>query len=602
MRLLTHLKYSLILLGAVLLNSCDTWEKDINENPNDPPYVVPTTTAKSEEDPSQYMGDMIWQVISGWQYTTWNVASAVCEYHGKTMSLSQGNRHQAWHDLENIWSRNYKSPTYIKKVKKIAISQKNTKYQAIADIWEAYTFLGLTTLYGNIPYTQTMLDNPPITPVYDEQEYIYYTLLKKLKNAGKSIDNNASNVDAASDLIFYGNMRKWKKFANTLIVRYAMYMSDAAPDTAKAYLQEIVSDPQTYPLMESNDDNAVYHFDASDNNHKSQFYLLQKAKIEEAPFSNVFIERLISLKDPRLPVYARPVQSYHTNPNKNVVPSNGGTDKYAGHIYGITSDNAYAAAWNSGQNYASKLGEYFRTEDETGAATEECAKIPQLIAIYSELQFFLAEATEKGWITTSTTAKQYYENGIRASFDQYNALFTSTKYSNAFGNDALISVEEYLTQADANYDGGRDKLTLIAEQKWIASLFLQYEPYFDHRRTMLPALRASSGAAAYIMTGSGTKFPSRAAYPTSEYTNNYTNVMYASLNGFDIPVDGDDFATRNKALMWILKPKGQTWLQMPVFQEPAWPGDYPARSDDATYGTTFYTWYTNHWNTMFWWK
>jgi hypothetical protein len=225
-----------------------------------------------------------------------------------------------------------------------------------------------------------------------------------------------------------------------------------------------------------------------------------------------------------------------------------------------------------------------------------------MLALYSELEFFLAEAAEKGWITSATTAKQYYENGINASIGQYNALFTSEKYSSAFGNEALTSVNDYFAQADVNYNGERDKLELIAEQKWIASLFLQYEPYFDHRRTMLPALRASHGADAYIKTGSGTKFPSRAAYPISEYSNNYVNVMNASLNGFDIAVDGDDFETRNKALMWILQPKGQSWLQMPIFQEPAWPGDYPARPDNTAYGTTFYAWYINNWNNMFWWK
>ncbi len=591
---------SIVLLFILSFNACDTWEDELNINPNSP-STGGQSTAEYDFEPSEFMLDMIHTVVYGWDYIHWNVGSAVCEYHGKTISLSQGNRHQAWHAFDDShdgssWVQGYKAVRFIKQLRKAAIANGDIDYQSIATIWECYDFFSLTLLYGDIPYSESIVEDTPIDPVYDKQEEIYFTLISKLKSAGKDIDPT-SQVDAATDLIFGGDMLKWKKFANTLLIRYAMYMSDAAPDSARALLNEIISQPEQYPVMESNLDNAMFHYDGVQ--YKSSYYWLASSKLDEAPYSNVFIERLVSINDPRLMIYAKPVAKVHTDSTKNVIPSNPGVDKYAGHIYGITTDNAYASSWNSGSNYASKLGEYFRTEDDKGIATLECATVPMPLATYAEMLFFLAEAAEKGWLTDNLSAQQYYESAIEASFEQYGASFTSDKYTRAF-DGSVSSLEDYLSQQQVNYVGGRDKLTLIAEQKWIASYLMMFEPYFDHRRTMLPKFRASSGAEAFNTTGSATKFPSRAAYPNSETSTNKENVDNANATGFDIPIV--DQETRNEALMWLLQSKGQDWLQMPIFQEPNYKADYPVKEGDADFGTNFSNWYAAHWNTMFWWK
>jgi hypothetical protein len=593
-------KIAAIYLLMLFIAGCDTWENNINIDPNNP-STGGQSEATYDYEPSEFMIDMLYNVVHGWDYIHWNVGSAVCEYHGKTMSLSQGNRHQAWHAFDDSndggpWVQGYKAVRYIRSMRNAAIANNDEEYQAIATIWECYNFFSLTLLFGDIPYSQSIIDNAPVTPVYDKQEELYFTLISKLREAGKSIDPSMQ-VDATTDLVFSGDMNKWKKFANTLLIRYAMYMSDAAPDSAISIINTIIAEPETYPIMESNADNAYFHYDGVQ--YKSRYFTLESAKLDEAPFSNVFIERLISLKDPRLPVYARPAAFTHDDSTKNVVPSNAGVNKYAGHIYGITTDNAYASAWNGGSSYASKLGEFFRTENDKGIATIECATVPMTLATYAEMSFFLAEASEKGMLTTGLPAETYYKQGIQAAFDQYSATFENTKYVKAYGDEGYMGFDEYYAQQQVLYKGGRDRLTMIAEQKWIASFLMMFEPYFDHRRTMLPKLRASSGSTAYITTGSATKFPSRSAYPNSEYSTNKTNYEYANANAFDIAVV--DQATRNTALMWLLQPKGQDWLQMPVFKEPAYKSEYPARDIDEEFGTEFYSWYKNNWNTMFWW-
>lgn len=590
----------IVALSLGLTQSCDTWENDLNVNPN-----YPTEGGQSDVDynfePKEFMLDMTFSTIKGWDYLHWNVGSAVCEYHGKTISLSQGNRHQAWHAFEDAshggpWNSTYDAVRYIVSMREAAIANGDIDYQAIADIWECFTFFNLTLLYGNVPYSEVFIEGV-VKPKYDDQEEIYYTLLQKLKAASLKLEPSGS-LDASTDLIFRGDLEKWKRFANTLIVRYSMYMYDASPDSALSYLNEILNDANQYPVMESNEHSAFFNYDAV--NYYSRYYLLRPAKLDEAPFSNVFVERLISINDPRLPVYAKPVKYVHTDSTCNVLPSNNGVDKYAGHIYGITTDNAYASSWNGGSNYASKLGAYFYSEDASGFPTIESADVPLAMATYSEMLFFLAEATERELINTGISAKEYYEGAIEASFNQYEVNWSDNSYVNAFGDSALSSLEEYLAQQQVDYNGGRDKLTLIAEQKWIASFLMMFEPYFDHRRTMLPEFRASSGALAYSTTGSSTKFPSRAAYPSSEVSNNPNNVAKAKAEGFDIPIVNTE--TRNEALMWIMQSKDQTYLQMPTYTEPTYKSEYPCDANDAEFGTNFYTWYQDNWNTMFWWK
>jgi len=585
-----------ILFVCLLLvfGGCDTWDKDININPNAPNGLLEDENS-NDVDPSVFMVPMLWSTVDGFDYLAWNVIPAVCEYHGKTKSLSQGNRHKSWHafDDSGFWVPMYSAIRVVKNLRNAAIQAGDSRYEAIADIWECYTFSMLTNLYGDVPYFDPISEDPPLLSTYDRQSEIYPALLQKLKEAGETLTRQEVPINQESDLVFGGDILKWKKFSNMLRVRLAMYMLPADPQATEAVLSEIINDPEAYPIMESNEDNASFKNDPIER--PSVLYNISKGKIEEAPFSNVFIERLISLSDPRLPVIAKPVRKVHPNSDQFVLPSNPGPVKYAGQIYGITTDNAHAALWNGGFAFASALGDFFRKEDATGLPLVESASTPTLIALYAEQEFFLAEAIEKGII--SGNARQHYENGIAASFEFYQADFQNDKYRGAYADEGFNDINGYLQQSSVDYEGGRDKLTLIAEQKWLASFFLGIEPYFDHRRTMLPEFRASSGAENFGPNGSGSKFPSRAAYSDSELANNPTNVQEARANGFDIPITNDE--SRNEAKMWILQGVD---LQMPVFQEPVYSSDYPLIESIEGSGSSFKQWHSKHWDTMFWWK
>ena len=281
--------FSLLLL--LFIAGCDTWDEDININPNSPNGILESEN-QNDVDPSVFMVPMLWATVDGFDYLSWNVMPAVCEYHGKTKSLSQGNRHKSWHafDDSEYWVNMYTAVRVIKNLKNAGINADDIRYEAIADIWESYTFSMITNLYGDIPYFDPISDDPPLLSNYDEQSVIYPALLEKLKLAGEVLNRQEVPIDGGSDLVFGGDILKWKKFSNMLRIRLAMYMADADETAARAILNEIINDPEGYPIMESNDDNATFKNDEIQR--PSVLFTLSKGKIEEAPFSNVFIETI----------------------------------------------------------------------------------------------------------------------------------------------------------------------------------------------------------------------------------------------------------------------------------------------------------------------
>ncbi|MBI9061902.1 MAG: SusD/RagB family nutrient-binding outer membrane lipoprotein [Marinilabiliaceae bacterium] len=580
----------LFLMVLLAVMGCRTWDEDFNTNPNKPQLDGSTP-------PNYFVGEMI-DGSKSFASTMYNVMPAVSEYTGKQRSLSQGNRHRSWHDLDgNNWGPAFRSIREVRNVRRAAIAVEDTRYEAVADIWECYLMYGICTLSGPIPYFDVVNVDDEVKYLinYDPQEEVYPAILEKLKKAGELIQSTDGPFYAGSDYVFAGDIQKWKKLANTLRLRLALYMHNASPVAAADIMNEIVNDPATYPVFESNDDNFAIHYNGVDR--ISPWYgMMGNWMLKEHTISNILIERLISLKDPRLYIYAKPVQKVHDNPDTHVLPSNPGPVKYIGQLYGITKGNSSAGSWNGGMEYCSRIGDWFISVDDNMVATAECAVNPVVLGTYAEMNFNLAEAAKKGIISGGdAAARLYYEKGIQASLDRYGCEFKGgVDYDGAYADEGLADVTEYLAQPHVGWDSGRDQLTLIAEQKWIASFFLGYESYFDHRRTMLPQLRASDRSATYESSGSGTQFPSRTAYPASEEAENTAAYDLARAIGFDIPITGDD--NRNEARMWLLNNDASPSLEMITFHEPLEAdGDYPGQDN-------FKVWYDTHWNTMFWWK
>ncbi|MCR9081502.1 MAG: SusD/RagB family nutrient-binding outer membrane lipoprotein, partial [Cyclobacteriaceae bacterium] len=125
---------------------------------------------------------------------------------------------------------------------------------------------------------------------------------------------------------------------------------------------------------------------------------------------------------------------------------------------------------------------------------------------YAELQFILAEARERNFISTGS-AEEYYRNGIQASFDYYRDRYNFVNLPEIA--DKLMIDESYFAQDEVAYTGStEDKLRKIGTQKWLALFFTGMEGWYDWRRTNYPEILP--GPAAFINT-----VPVRYMYPSS---------------------------------------------------------------------------------------
>jgi hypothetical protein len=174
----------------------------------------------------------------------------------------------------------------------------------IARIMKALIFARITDLYGDVPYFQAGLGyyDKNYFPAYDKQQDIYTDLLKEVSDATTQLDPAADKP--AGDMFYKGDITKWKKFGNTLLLRIAMRLSKVDPTTAQSYVTKVIGN-----TMASNADNAFILGDAAGGrttiNRNSQILLGDGGQENYyTRWSQTFINQLKSTNDPRLGVVA----------------------------------------------------------------------------------------------------------------------------------------------------------------------------------------------------------------------------------------------------------------------------------------------------------
>ena len=170
-------------------------------------------------------------------------------------SLAGANYNQFVPSMQEFpWSSFY--PSSVVTTTDIIQQTKNdatrTNLYNAARIWKAYTFMILTDTYGDIPYTEAgkgFLEQKT-KPVYDTQESIYTDILKELDEASAALDPAQPKI--SSEILYAGDVTKWKRFGYSLLLRAAMRLTKIAPATSSTYVAKAVAGG----LMQSNSDNA----------------------------------------------------------------------------------------------------------------------------------------------------------------------------------------------------------------------------------------------------------------------------------------------------------------------------------------------------------
>ncbi len=457
------------------LFSCEDFG-DMNENPNAPSSI--------ENNPELILTNLCYDPINELVGTGWSEGNLMAQYSARIVFTSFDQFE--WGSNSGTWNELYTSIRNASNLEQIGIDKENKSYEAIALILQSYMFQILTDMWGDVPYSEAITGKTEenFKPAYDEQSDIYDGILADLETANQLLSSSDA-VEVSGDLIFDGDITMWRKFANSLKLRALMRLSNVNASLAESGIATIVKDPSTYPIMESNDDNAVLHYlESYPNTHP----LAEESGYRVGSFNEY---RMSETVEKILKAYDDPRIENWFAPTSNSVSE--GTEEWAGMANGLVDGTAYT--YKGGDAYLSKFANKFFYEPNT---------IEGLLMTYAEVEFILAEAAER--YASIDGAKEHYENGIEASFEYWGAEMPAD-YLTRTSND------EELTTPVA-YDGN---IETIITQKWLALIYTDFQGFCEFKRTGFPSV-IKPGPDAFLSI-----YPSRFVYPDEEQSLNAEN-------------------------------------------------------------------------------
>jgi hypothetical protein len=369
----------------------------------------------------------------------------------------------------------------------------------MARILQSMAFMILTDTYGNIPYSEAGLGyiDQKFLPKYDLQQDIYPKLITELTEASAAL--NASAPTETGEVLYGGNVAQWKKFGYSLLLRAGMRLSKV--DAAKA--QQVVQTAFAGGVILSNADNAYFR---TTNDYQANLSgTLNSTEAANYYLAEPFVNFLKTTNDPRLPSIAIRYIGAKSGPEQT--PAVGTTDpaRQIGMPMGFDNGTIGAAVAARGLVSFYEFSQLDR---------RRMAKLtaPVYFVTAGQTNLLLAEAAQRGWITTGTAAS-YYTAGIRAHMEQLATYDAGSAVP-------ASAIGEYLA---ANPLDPSRALEQINTQYWVASFLNGPEAWANFRRSGFPALAPNPYPGKTI---SG-PFIRRLTYPNSEISVNPENLKAA---------------------------------------------------------------------------
>lgn len=357
----------------------------------------------------------------------------------------------------------------------------NPVKEACARIWQVYMYQLVTDMYGDVPYTKAFAD---VKPEYDAQEDIYANLLEELKESMDLLANNkGKGYDGygEADVVFAGDLDKWERFAGSLMMRIALRASNVAEEEmTRPYLAQL----DIAKTMQSNDDMVKIIPDADGPTYHVKNPLKYVYGWNEVRISKTMFDLLSENSDPRLHIYAEP----------------NAKGEYVGLENGQLQDDLNLYYNSVYQPEYCNIGEFF-VQDET----------PHYVFTYAEACFLKAEAALRGYI--SGNAEEFYNEGLRASLDQFG-IIGAEEQNNFINGNAKFDASKALQQ--------------IYEQRWLALFPNGNEAWNLVRRTGYPVMQQP-----VYTWPDNPDMPRRMPYPVNErrYNSEQYDAAVARIGG-----------------------------------------------------------------------
>ncbi len=494
------------MLAVLLLTACDQGFEEMNKNPN--AYTEPV------------IGNLFTtSLIRGAGTGTADRNRTNIKYFAGVMQYmaSLGTNWSGDKNFENGQFGDFFETAYSVHLKElqevIAATEGNPdliNHYAMASIWRIFLLHRVTDLYGDVPYTEAGQGfiNRVYKPKYDKQSDIYPAMLQGLETAIGQLDP-AKSTYGVSDVIYQGNVAKWKTFGYSLMLRLGMRLTNVSPDMAKEWVQKAVAGG----VMKSNDDLAkLIHVAGNGNTHNWDAFELKRESFPESnagkgpvKLGKTLIDLLKASEDPRLPFYATLWEGNILALQVAKLPTttNPALQKGLPNGYDANTIKQVIPNWSNDM-----LVEY--SEPNTGTMASLSA--PTVLLSYSEVEFLLAEAALRGWADGSPAG--YYEAAVTASM-RATALFPG---------GIVISPEAiagYLAAHPLSGGTFEQQMEQIHTQFYLAHFmwYDNFEAWSNYRRTGYPKLTPTN----YPGNFTGGTPILRLKYPVSESALNRAN-------------------------------------------------------------------------------
>ena len=476
-----HIRISAILLFCLMAVSCTKNFEEINTDPNRPKTITPGVM----------LGQLQYRMVNTSINAARNFTHELMQMDAPRASTSGAGLHRyVVLPGAGVWTSFYGYLTDIDEIYAIAQNLKEPNYQAIALVYKAWAFSILTDLHGDIPFSQAGKAAEGIfQPAFDKQKDIYTKLLQDLDRANELFDTRKA-LTYGGDMVYNANsltgnvntgIVKWKKFCNSLKLRLLLRISKREGElNIHEQIRQILANPDRHPVFSVNADEAIFRYPGIFPYMNPYFNARRVDWRDGNYFTRFFINHLNEWNDPRRAVWATRITA-------------GGVQVYRGIESGYPASLEYTVGSNS-------------------SYSDDLKTLPQLgiMMTLAEVEFIKAELALKGF-QTGKTAKQHYDAGITASMTQWGATMPSN----------------YLSQPKVAFDaaaGIEDQMAQIMLQKYYAFFFVDYQAWFEKRRTGLPVLPRGSGIPAENL------FPSRIPYPGYLQSLNAQNLAAATAS------------------------------------------------------------------------
>ena len=474
MKSIKFIAIQLFLVGY--LASCTKNFQEINTDPNRPVTI----------NPGVILGQMQYRLVNTTIGAARNFTHELMQVDAPVSSNS-GGVHRYQIDPGGVWTSIYNNLTDIEDIIRLSDNLGEKNYKAIALVYKCWAYSILTDVYGDVPYSEAIkATSGNFSPKFDSQKDIYTQIFKDLITANDLFDDTKI-LTYGGDLVYPSNtltggknvgVQRWKRFCNTLRLRLLLRVSKRQSEIdVNSQINAILADAVKYPVFSANTDDGIFRY-PNINPYFNPYYTARQLDWRNQNYyTKFFINKMNVDNDPRRPVWAIPVTV-------------GGTSVYQGIESGYPTTTTYVIGANSSYTDALKTSSYLG-----------------VMITYAEEEFIKAELALKGF-NTGKTPKQHYENGITASMVQWGAVIPAN----------------YFTQTGVAYNGAGtvdDQMQQIMLQKYYAYYFVDYQAWFEKRRTGYPILPRGSGIPVENL------FPYRIPYPTYLQSLNPTNYAAA---------------------------------------------------------------------------